>query len=452
MYKDAILDKLAESANVAQFISFSPQGKLRFSRVYGYEPNTAFATTAEAVNALLAAAPDGTVNVRSFKPDQPQGNAFHYGLGSASDVIELVVRLTRAGFYVIVNETVDINDGGVSGVLQGGCLEFASGTVPRFVEKDAEYPVPALPRDFAISMLKTVYGFEPDIASYDEGWRVEFSIHPKPRGWRKKQTIIWEEEKVTEVPISPFFSWPNPFSKLMGDKAYGLLVGHLLGCDVPRCTVFPRNPRLSLFTFGLPTGSETKWTRTCPAVQEPGRFTTLRRWMDPYVLMEEDDPQGTHLASCIVQEGVLARFSGALITGSDGQTIVEGVQGLGDEFMLGAITPSDLPEDVLNEVAELNNRLSDVLGPVRFEWAYDGNKVWLLQLHKGATVSFGRVICPGEAEDWIDYYVTDGLGKLREIITEAKKKKQGVVVYGNVGMSSHIADLLRKAEIPSRMQ
>jgi hypothetical protein len=295
MFKDEVLDKMATDANVAQFVSFGPDEGQRYSRIFGFEPNHMFNSMQEAVDALLQSSPERSINVRSFKPDQLQGNEFHYGLTDASAAITHVERLLQDEYFVIVNETVDVDDGGVSGALQGGCIEFAPGVTPRFVEKDSDTSVPSIPIRLAIDLLEVVYGFQPAL-NYPKGHRVEFSVHPKPRGWRHQHTIIWEVEEVEEVSIAPHWIWPNPFSQFMGDKVYGLLIAYLLGAPVPRVTFFSRNPLLSISTFGSPTGSGSFWTRTCPKIQEPGKFTTLQGWKDPYALMDSDDPEGNSIA------------------------------------------------------------------------------------------------------------------------------------------------------------
>lgn len=448
MFKDAVLDALADRANVAQFVSFGPDIQQRHSCVRGYAKNHAFSTMMEAISSLLAASPDGSVNVRSFKPDSPQGNAFHYGLRSASEAVAHAESLTASGLYVIVNETVDVNDGGVSGVLFGGCVEFAPGQVPRFVEKDNANPVPAMPATIAMRMLETVYGFPVGLVGYT-GRRVEFSIHPKARGWMKSHVIVWEDGEDSAV-VTPFFSWPNPFSQMIGDKAYGLLVAHLLGFPVPRTVVFPRTPKVGAFAFGEPTGAAKVWTRTAPRVQEPGKYTTVRGWLDPHALMHADDPQGRAIASCLIQDEVASQYSGALLTGSDGVQILDAVTGFGDAFMVGSDAPvCDVPESVAYDVRTLHEDLCRALGPVRFEWAHDGERAWVLQLHKGASESCGRVVYPGDAAEWVNFVPADGLQALREIAARAKSCGHGVVVAGNVGMSSHICDVLRKARVPS---
>ncbi len=450
MLKDAILNTLAESANIAQFVSFAPDGMQRYCRISGFEANSRFASPRDAIGALLAQAPDATVNVRCFRENQTQGNEFIYGLNDVNVVEQHIRRLTGAGFYVIVNETVDVRDGGVSGVLQNGCIEFAPGAVPRFVEQHADDPIPALPRMIAERMLETVYGFIPDLGGYDDSYRVEFSIHPGARGWKHAHTIIWEEERLDAAPIQPFYSWPNSFSRLLGDKAYGLLIGHLLGMPVPRCTVFPRNSTLSPFTFGTPTGARNRWTRTCPSRQEPGRFSTVRQWTDPYVLMDGEDPTKEHLASCIVQDEVSARYAGAVITNAEDKPVVEGLEGYGDEFMLGTAKPGLLPDSIVDDVLRLYGALRNTMkDSLRFEWVHDGHQVWLLQLHKGQTGSLGRVIFPGEPAHWIDFTVSRGLEQLHTVVRSATESGAGVRVVGNVGMTSHIADVLRNARIPS---
>src|SRR5437870_198573 len=80
LYKDEVLDRLSERANVAQFVSFGPDLRLRFSRLQTFSPNHRFADGKAAVVALLACATDSLVNVRSFRPEQPEGGEFIFGL------------------------------------------------------------------------------------------------------------------------------------------------------------------------------------------------------------------------------------------------------------------------------------------------------------------------------------------------------------------------------------
>ena len=155
-----------------------------------------------------------------------------------------------------------------------------------------------------------------------------------------------------------------------------------LGLPVPRTRVIPR--ALAPFSFGTPTGKAETWLRTCPREQVPGRFTTRHGWTDPYRLLQEEDPGGDLIASVLAQEGVDARFSGALVTGADGEPLIEGVAGFGDQFMLGRRAPEELPPEIAGSLRDLYRRAAGRLGPVRFEWAHDGARPWIVQLHRGS--------------------------------------------------------------------
>lgn len=133
-FKDAILNDLADRANVAQFVSFNPSGNQRFARVRGRLPNGLFRSVEDAISTLLIQSPEGRINIRSFHPSRPQGNEFLYGLIAVEAAISAIKRLTAQGLFVIANETVDVNDGGVSGVVHGNVMEFAPGATPRVVE------------------------------------------------------------------------------------------------------------------------------------------------------------------------------------------------------------------------------------------------------------------------------------------------------------------------------
>ena len=109
----------------------------------------------------------------------PRSRDFHYAIADAENAVALAERLNAEGMFVIANETVDVADGGVSGVIQGGVLEFAPDDTPRCVEKEG---AASLPVGWGLGLLKIVYGFKPDLVDAGRG-RLEFSIHPKPRGW-----------------------------------------------------------------------------------------------------------------------------------------------------------------------------------------------------------------------------------------------------------------------------
>jgi hypothetical protein len=447
LYKDAVLNGLAARANVAQFVSFGADAAQRFCWIRGHSPNHDFNDLRSAVTSLLEASGENSINVRSYDPASPKSKEFIYGIKNIDDATSAVERLASQGLFTIVNETIDVRDGGVSGIALGDLIEFMPGETPRAVEK---LEPASLPRSIGVAMLHTVYGFVAEL-DYSQEERVEFSIHPMKRGYKGGHTIIWELENIGSSFAQPRLSWPNPFSQFIGDKAYGLLVAHLFGLPVPRTTVFARST--PPFSFGRATGSTEVWMRTCPRVQQPGKYTTRKGWTDPFRLMSEEDPDGLALASLLVQSQVDARFSGALsaVEAAPGETnlMIEGVPGFGDEFMIGSSEPAALPATELRRLRTLFRMASAKLGPVRFEWASDEKRAWILQLHRGLSASNGHVIYPGSPVEWLTFHVADGLDSLRRLIASAQEKQSGITVEGRVGVTSHVGDLLRKARVPS---
>jgi hypothetical protein len=446
--KDASLDRLADLFNVAQFVSFAPSPKgpvQQFSRLADASPNVRFGSTADAVRELFRKSAEGTVNVRSFDEDRPQSREFIYGLETADDVLSALSRLSAEGLFTIANETIDVSDGGVSGVAMGEIVEFGPDTTPRGVEKTG---FATLPRDWAQTVFSIVYGATPDF-DFATRNRIEFSLHPRARGYRQTPVLYWELGESGAFPAKLADArWPNDFSRMIGDKAYGLLVAHAAGMPVPRTTVIGR--RVAPFTFGEPTGSNETWLRTCPTEQQPGRFSTFHGWKDPFLLMEQEDPGHDAIASVLSQASVPAVWSGAAIETSDGELVIEGVRGTGDRLMLGAAAPAELPPEVKGAVTALHGLLRHRVGDVRFEWVFDGRKTWLVQLHRGATASSATVIVPGEASEWVIFHAADGLEALRDIIRNLPVGA-GIVIDGAVGLTSHVADLARKARIPTRI-
>lgn len=445
--KDASLDRLAELINVAQFVSYEPhhgRPKQAYSRVLGEQPNRSFSDVTEVAQTLLARSVDGSVNVRSFTPESPLSREFIYGLARVDDVVDAVARLTREGLHTIINETVDIHDGGVSGVVLGNMIEFSPDDTPRAVEKAG---TASLPLGWGLRLLANVYGFEPDLA-VPQNTRLEFSLHPRPRGWRRTHTLGWEiaEHKVLDLPAVA--GWPNRFSRMIGDKVFGLLVAHHIGLPVPRTTVI--NRRVAPFTFGQATGSSEVWCRTAPTEQMPGKFTTTRGWSDPFSIMEEEDPEHTLIASILGQASVEPLYSGASIVLQTGEILTEGLRGAGDSFMQGTAKGETLPVSILADIERLHEDAAK-LGPVRFEWVHDGTRAWVVQMHRGATRSAVGVLVPGLAKHWTVFEVSQGLEELRVLIANLEPD-YGVELQGEVGLTSHIADVIRKANIPARMK
>jgi len=450
LLKDDRLDLLAERGNVARFVSFGPGPTLpiRHSRVSADGTLDKQTEPEQAIEDLLAASTARMVNVRSFLPERDKGCPFRYGLVEVADVLAVVRQLAGQGYYTIVNETIDVHDGGVSGVALGGVVEFAPDATPRVVEEGG---TAALPHALACRILASVYGFEPEIPD-ERSTRLEFSIHPRRVGYRQTHTIWWEEgDEAADLEIQVTNAWPNRFSHHIGDKAYGLLMAHSLDLPVPRTTVISR--RVAPFVFGASTGTNESWLRTCPTEQAPGRYTTVPYWTDPYALLAAEDPAGTEIAAVVAQEGVDARWSGASMPTEDDSDFVQGVAGQGDAFMVGDAGPDDLPAQVVADVRGLAAQARSMLGPVRLEWVHDGNRAWVVQLHIARHLfSDDHVLSEGAATEWINFNAEEGLDRLREILPRAARSGAGVLVHGRIGITSHVGDLLRKAQVPGRLE
>lgn len=494
--KDETLDRLADSHNVAQFVSFEPgeQTAQRFCRIMGVPAGHPFSSVDEAVERLLQTAVDGSVNVRSFKPGETTSYPFKYGLKTVADAAGMVRELAKQGLHTIVNETIDIHDGGVSGVLADGLIEFAPDDTPRCVEK-AE--TAKLPVDVAGIILPLVYGFQPQW-DREPTRRVEFSIHPQKRGLRHDHTIIWEIGPLDDawsLPDAPgslqVGGWPNRFSRVLGDKTYGLLVAHALGFPVPYTRVF--NSRIAPFTFGRRTGARGSWLRTAPAENEPGRHPTryfrekdlpisadveplpglleyledcipLLSWTAYVVLQQQGcSPSNRggdraapavsteNLPSILAQQSVASRWSGSLITEQSGPRI-EGVRGFGDQFMMSEQAEEALPQTVRDSVLQVQQQLEKLLGPISMEWADDGQCIWVLQLHQELSLGAGDVIVPGDAEHWQEFDVSAGLASLRELVDRAAEKGHGIEFTESVASTSHAAAIVRKKGVPARVR
>jgi len=445
--KDDRLAELAGRANVAKFASFAPGGSLRHL-VLGGPPPAGIDQLPQAVAAVRAAAGSTghQLNVRTFLDRDSRGTPFRYGLRTVEDVVAAVRQLGRAGYYTIVNETIDVHDGGVSGVLLGGVVEFAPGATPRAVEESA---AAALPTGLGIDLLSIVYGpveLDPEMPG-----RIEFSVHPARVGTRPASTVLWEQDDVVAPSLCVRPSWPNAFSRHIGDKAYGLLVAHLLGLPVPGTTVIGR--RVAPFAFGAdrdPRAVE-RWIRTCPVEPQPGLFSSHYGWLDPFALLAREDPSGQRIASVLDQHAVDAVFSGATAMAADGSVLVEGVAGLGDEFMLGSRPAEELPAAVVDDVAGLVRRAAAELGDVRLEWVHDGVRAWVVQLHASRAVVTSELLNPGTADRWLPFHPAEGLDRLRQVVAEADRSNLGVEVTGLVGITSHVGDIIRKAGVPGRL-
>lgn len=458
--KDEKLDNLVinNGANIAQFVSFEPNSNLktRFIHINNFEIDSELSNK-EIIEKLILSAPSKAVNIRSFSRKTMKGNKLVYnkGIDDIDDILRTIKENSLDNKYSIVNENIDINDCGVSGVVLGDVIEFSPEDTPKCVEKEG---VCSLPREIGLKILQNVYGFSPDI-NFDNNYRVEFSIHPNRQGVKKEHTIIWEYEYYEKIDYQRKISWPNNFSRFIGDKVFGLLIADSLGIMVPKTTVISR--KIAPFTFGTDTGLNEKWIRTCPVSKEPGKFYTGASWVDPFKLMDEEEAKGLkeiNIASIISQAAVESLYSGAsFVTEDEKNDLIEGVSGNGDKFMIGEQNKLELPTKVINAVKILNNKIRSYnkeLGNVSIEWVYDGNIVWLVQLNqlKGKNKyknSEKDVIVHGSPSHYEKIYVRDGLDSLRNKINLIKDKNIGIELIGNIGVTSHFGDLLRLANIPS---
>jgi hypothetical protein len=157
------------------------------------------------------------------------------------------------------------------------------------------------------------------------------------------------------------------------------------------------------------------------------------------------------LAAVLVQSEVPAVYSGALITGADGRPIIEGVAGFGDKFMLGETGPARLPVHVTQLLNDLHTTAQVKLGSIRLEWVFDGNAIWIVQLQQETALSDGLVIVSGKSIDEVAFDPRQGLDELRRLVERVRSSGCGIRVLGNIGMTSHLADILRRSRIPSRI-
>lgn len=444
--KDSRLADLASQYNVASFVSVTDDSPVLRHRVIRDHTLSRSAGLRDAVQLLIETSSSASVNVRTFKPGFPKGNPFKYGLTRVVDVLQTVQKFAAMGLYCIVNETISVDDGGVSGVTLGGIAEFAPDDTPRVVEKGGTASLPAA---LAQTILSNIY-HSGLVVPFEESKRIEFSVHPNRVGHRAEHVVVWEVEDVEPVSLEVPISWPNRFSRILGDKTYGLLIADALGSPVPATTAILR--RIAPFRFGQSTATGEWWMRTAPGTQTPGHFTTTRGWTDPFAILLKEDADGD-VSGVLAQEGVAANFSGATlpVTGSTGH-LIEGVRGAGADFMLGESSTVDLPAGVGERVRAVLHGLESALGlPVRIEWADDGDTTWVLQLHRVSHLSAPGVFSTGKASSWLQFDPERGLDALQELIAEARSLGAGIEVTRPIGLTSHVGDLLRKARVPGRL-
>lgn len=452
LLKDDKLSFMLEKmdCNIARYISVAPNMEIKhvyIDKNYSYNGDLK-----KCIIDLIRSSNSKSVNIRSFSTKSMKGHDLIYGKkeNDIEEILSIINGNCNLNKYSIINETIDVNDGGVSGVVLGNIIEFAPNDTPKCVEKPQ---VCFLEKNMGISILETIYGFSPKL-NFEDKYRIEFSLHPKREGICKDHTIIWEYEEYTQYKYDTKIKWPNKFSKFIGDKTFGLLVADYLGFNVPYTTVISRN--IAPFSFGKKTGIQEKWIRTSPIIKEPGKYYTGDRWMDPFILMQEEESKGDNkinIAAILSQNAVESIYSGAAIVNKDKvNDLIEGVRGKGDDFMIGAHKSHSLPKELLHKLELLLDDIRayySTLGNVSIEWVYDGTVIWIVQLNQLENISTDSIIVLGKPSTYEKFFIDDGLEKLRLKINEIKDKNIGIELIGDVGVCSHFGDVLRQANIPS---
>jgi hypothetical protein len=77
--------------------------------------------------------------------------------------------------------------------------------------------------------------------------------------------------------------------------------------------------------------------------------------------------------------------------------------------------------------------------------------VWIVQLQQEHAVSYGYTIVPGSPSKNHSFRNSEGISMLRQLAAQVEGKNEGILVIGKVGMTSHIADILRRLKIPSKV-
>lgn len=432
--KDEALFQLSRKRNVANFASFYPEGKIRFQVL---PENKKVKTLEGAIAALLR---KGKVNIRSFRGNET-GNPFMTGLDDADEIARKANMLMNEGFYIILNEDIPRHGRMASGVICGNQVEFAPCDTPRCVERECS----CMPADWAETMLSRWLSARVFLPRPKE--RLEFSVYPYGVGARNGNVVFWERGEKCSMKIN--IIQPDQFSRHIGDKAWGLFLAWSarggLDINIPECVVYKKGYGMPFLSFGEDTGSENVWTRTCPKVAMPGKYATLKGFHDPFKLMEKEDPTGDELNCVMIQREVNAKWSGA--AWKNGNVLnIEGVPGFGDDFMLAKKNPLVPPPDIYSEVEKLLKILSRLFKKgVKIEWVFDGEKLWLVQMHVEDIVFEPD---KSKVDKWIGWNPSDGLDVLREIIKN--NPESGVILHERIGLSSHAADIIRKAKVPVR--
>jgi hypothetical protein len=542
MLKDERLFYLSDKYNVARFISIGPDGLLRYlvssTAIPGIETyrktkrmiypteSTDFQSTAAVykcsssnIDAFLSTLEQEgvkAVNIRSFRKDQEQGNPFVFYL-PITDTVRIyseLCKLVDAGYYCILHEWLDTDDGGLSGcIYQNNTVTIAPGLTPRDMETEPNLAHLKLDSPIVAHLEKQLQ-FSMEDMDFNPAKRYEFSVHTQPVGHKQEQVIVWEISDTTTTEKFPTHHiWPSHLSRHIGDKLYGLLVAQDVHIDLTLPTI-----SIDVIDFLKDTqnneslNSMTSWSspkiilRPCPPEQLPGELDSIVLPNDANIYQElmtyfknvdttdvdavVENYKQKNLKTFIIQPYEPVAYSGAYYSigpYKNGYDIyVEGVQGHGNKFMVNEEDPEVLPDNLTKAVRNIGNKLNDKLKlPTRGEWIAKvdekGNyHVQLVQLHIAHDICdydtyqdldmCVRYIYKGSLyedteEDkniYLQWSASDGLDKLRYLvktivaIQDAVKFTDntvalGIEIKGYIGLTTHAADILRKYQIISKM-
>ncbi|MGX1218692.1 hypothetical protein AB7M42_008957 [Bradyrhizobium diazoefficiens] len=459
--RDARMIDISSSCNIAQFVSFDEFSKVRFVKLASREiEGRASDDLSQVLAELFRASNSNLINLRFFHPGTSTGAVIVRDIESVDEALQISKSKMVSGGYAIASEVLELADGGVSGVLAGGTVEFLMGVTPRFVDQ-VDGGFPQLPSAVGERLLRSIYGDHVELSKFEPSMRVEFSIHPYDVGHMGRRMIVWDVYRLANPSrLKPIISWPNLFSEWIGDKLYGQLLASSLGLPVPRSIAWlhpfvaadSANPIERWIppegiAFGENTGTSEFWMRSCPSLRRPGLYPTIRGRVDPTNWMLGIDPLGTEIRSCLEQQHVGAQFSGAAFCG-DQSPLIEGIAGTGEQYMLGLCAPETLPITVQRTVACLAEEVSSMFGRSRLEWVFDGDRAWVVQINQIAGERREAISHEVPNEEYIDYDPIAGLAELQEIIDYAKIRGCGVRLARAVGLTSHVCELLNNAEVP----
>lgn len=478
--KDYKLKRMMEDGfNIAQVISVDKDTPTEpHVKILKKELDIEGASLRELVQLLIEDTPSHMVNVRTFTDRVNEKTTFRYGMKDVDEVLSAVKDNASKGWNSLINECIDKDDTGVSGIIVDSVTEFSPYATPRDIEKENSRFL-TLPTVNAMKILTEVYGNLSDMTSLDKikfyssitklqcaskTQRIEFSIHPNEVGCFGSRVIIWEASELDDTDmllIQHRITRPNAFSEMVGDKAFGLLLADSIGAYTPDTEFhikafgdrYVKTPAIDLEDVDV-------WTRTAPTEKQAGRFETeKRRYTEEEIkeLLKQDE-----IASVLVQEAIDVEYSGsAVLYSNSGEVSVEGVKGEGDKFMMGVEDDIELPIEVTDTVKEflwsVDEEYGELLGDVKIEWGFDTNGyLYIFQLCNISDAEYIFKLNTNRQDEnieYIEYKLYENgtsLEDFRNFVEEIEKDTtKGIKLFAHIGITSHPCDILRKHNVPA---